>query len=536
MRLSQKFTRVTPTPRATHSRRTFLRAATAAGATVGGGVLIANRTNFGADSSAQLSTHRFGSPDILAEGSADMISSAGIVAGQLAALPSGEKYMTVAFPHGIAAGEHAEARLRFILSDGSARDITVHASAHSRDDIALAYTSDPITVPVEAVKVQLISGDRAFCHLVFMPDTAKFEEFVSAAIAGIAPYEPQLSPEEIDRLHELAYNGASTAEAIGMDPQIVQSVLTRLGLHNQGTRGTDNTATRPEPADTPSPTTPTTERSTSTTAATPIPTTTKAPAPTSSRTSVTPVTPTRQPATAPIITTQSATAPTSTTQPATTTEPKSGAHVIDGLHVISRTEWGANEALATWTPRFTRAQLITVHHTAWNTANITDYTAHMRSLYAFHAASMNGGQGWGDIGYHLLIDPNGRVYQGRSTGSSTQAVFQPGSLNGTPRSVTAGHVFNANDGNIGVCLMGDFSHSQPTDAAQQALTKVIRHLCRGLGLDPQGSVQYSNELAGIRISKPTVTGHRDWDDVSGATGCPGDLAYPLLQSVRANAR
>ncbi len=127
-----------------------------------------------------------------------------------------------------------------------------------------------------------------------------------------------------------------------------------------------------------------------------------------------------------------------------------GANVIDGLRVVSRREWGANEALMGWTPRFTRAQLITVHHTAMATTANGDYAANVRSIYGFHASSANGGRGWGDIGYHLLIAPDGTVFQGRSTGMEGQAVFQPGSLGGTPMSVTAGHVYNANNGNIGV--------------------------------------------------------------------------------------
>lgn len=527
MRLSQKFTRATSAPRHTHSRRTFLRVATAAGATVGGGALIANKTNFGADSLAEQNKRGAHSSDRLADGAAEMINAAGIVAGQLAALPAGEKFMTVSFPHGVAAGEHAEARLRFILRDGSSRDFSVHVSDHGRDDMALAYTSDPINVPVDAVKVQLISGDRAFCHLVAIPDTATLEELATAALSGLAPYEPELSPAEVDRLHELAYEGASIAEAADIDPQVVNSVLARLGLTKPGQEP------RREPTDKPKPT----STAPSTTAVAPVPTKTTL-ASAQSVITVKPTTTRTTPTTAP----SSAVTPVPTTATSTTTpssptrvEQTSGANVIDGLRVISRAEWGANESLATWTPRFTRAQVITVHHTAWNTSNITDYTAHMRSLYAFHASALNGGRGWGDIGYHLLIAPDGRVYQGRSTGSSTQAVFQPGSLEGTPRSATAGHVFNANDGNIGVCLMGDFTNSKPTAAAQEALTQVVRHLCRGLGLDPEGSVQYSNELAGIRISKPAVTGHRDWDDVSGATGCPGDLAYPVLAAIRKNA-
>ena len=69
-----------------------------------------------------------------------------------------------------------------------------------------------------------------------------------------------------------------------------------------------------------------------------------------------------------------------------------GANVINGLRVVSRREWGANESLMGWAPRFTRAQLITVHHTAMATPVNGDYAANVRSIYAFHASSANGGR------------------------------------------------------------------------------------------------------------------------------------------------
>lgn len=209
-----------------------------------------------------------------------------------------------------------------------------------------------------------------------------------------------------------------------------------------------------------------------------------------------------------------------------------GANVINGLRVVSRREWGANESLMGWTPRFTRAQLITVHHTAMATPANGDYAANVRSIYAFHASSANGGRGWGDIGYHLLIAPDGTVFQGRTTGTDGQAVFQSGSLGASPMSVTAGHVYNANDGNIGVCLLGNFMQQAPTPAAINSLVRVLGHLCRGLGLDPRGHVRYVNNAARLNLTRRTIIGHRDWGDVSTATACPGDRAYALMNQVR----
>lgn len=205
-------------------------------------------------------------------------------------------------------------------------------------------------------------------------------------------------------------------------------------------------------------------------------------------------------------------------------------NVIDGLNVVSRTGWGANEGLMGWTPGFSTAQMITVHHTAMRTSHNTDYASQVRGIYDYHARQL----GWGDIGYHLLIAPNGTVFQGRATGDPTQAVFSRGSTLGIgrPQVVTGGHVYNANDGNVGVCLMGDFTNEAPTGAAIDSLVRVLGHLCRGLGIDPRGHVRYVNHQSGLNVGRRSIVGHRDWGDVSSATACPGNRFYPQLDSVR----
>lgn len=203
------------------------------------------------------------------------------------------------------------------------------------------------------------------------------------------------------------------------------------------------------------------------------------------------------------------------------------ANVIDGLSVVSRAAWGANEAATTWGPSYAPAQCITVHHAAMSVAGVRDYASSVRGIHSYHTVT----QKWGDIGYHLLIDPNGEVYQGRETGFASQAVFQPGSLLARPQVVNGGHVFNANTGNIGICLLGNLDTSAPSQAMVDSLVRVLGHLCRGLGLDPRGSVRYSN---GARAAvKPAITGHRDWADFAGGTSCPGSSAYPLLSGIRA---
>ncbi|KQB83236.1 peptidoglycan recognition protein family protein [Corynebacterium oculi] len=210
------------------------------------------------------------------------------------------------------------------------------------------------------------------------------------------------------------------------------------------------------------------------------------------------------------------------------------AAVTEDLRVLSREQWGADESLMTWAPEYGAPTCITVHHTEIPTGHEPEYQhnwpAAVRAIYRFHASSDNGGRGWGDIGYHLLIDPEGTVYQGRTTGTPAQAVFSDASAG---QAVTAGHVFKANVGNIGVCVIGNFTQDHPTTAAYRSLVTVLGALCRACALDPLGQVRYTNPATEVDITQPTISGHRDWQSVTGISkDCPGRNLWYQLPEIR----
>ncbi len=186
---------------------------------------------------------------------------------------------------------------------------------------------------------------------------------------------------------------------------------------------------------------------------------------------------------------------------------------------VTRAGWGADESLRfddagneVWPAESYPVQAITVHHTAWQTSG--DYAADVRAVYQLHAVE----QAWGDIGYHLLIDPDGRVYEGRHSGDDPLPVFAEPPSPEKAESVTAGHVLQMNSGNIGVCLLGDFTDEMPTRAAQDSLVNVLRTLCRITGVDPTAEVEYVNPVNGATATMQSVSRHRDWL----ATECPGN--------------
>ncbi|WP_051163618.1 peptidoglycan recognition protein family protein [Nocardia brevicatena] len=213
-----------------------------------------------------------------------------------------------------------------------------------------------------------------------------------------------------------------------------------------------------------------------------------------------------------------------------------------GFPVVTRSGWGADESLMTWgEPEFAPAQLITVHHSAIpDGTEYSDYRDAVLEIFRYHALPAPNGQGWGDIGYHLVIDPNGVVYAGRSTGTTTEPaddspIFEPGSkLTRGAQIITAGHVVGANTGNIGICMIGDFTHHLPSKPALHSLDIVLARLCTGLELDPFAQVHYVNPVNGNTATMPAISGHRDWQAIAGPTDCPADFlhgALPLLRGL-----
>jgi hypothetical protein len=207
-----------------------------------------------------------------------------------------------------------------------------------------------------------------------------------------------------------------------------------------------------------------------------------------------------------------------------------GATTLSGGSVLglrTRSGWGADESLRfdedgndLWPAVFHRVQALTVHHTAMATTG--DHAADVRAVYHLHAAE----QAWGDIGYHLLVDPEGVVYEGRHSGGGLP-IFRTLPLPGLAESVTAGHAFGFNHANIGVCLLGDFTDEIPTRAAQDSLVDVLRVLCALTGVNPAERIEYVNPDTGVVTEQEAVARHRDWLD----TECPGNAFAEVFDTA-----
>ena len=94
---------------------------------------------------------------------------------------------------------------------------------------------------------------------------------------------------------------------------------------------------------------------------------------------------------------------------------------------LNRPAWGADERLrlgstgeVAYPVAFYPVQKITVHHTAsWTPWTPEDSVELVQAVYREHVA-----QDFGDIGYHLLIDPLGVVYEGRYSGGTSFPIYE----------------------------------------------------------------------------------------------------------------
>lgn len=111
-----------------------------------------------------------------------------------------------------------------------------------------------------------------------------------------------------------------------------------------------------------------------------------------------------------------------------------------------------------------RIQRITIHHSEGKNFPGMDESARVESIQTSH---MVDDHNWGDIAYHFLIGPSGIVYEGRNP------ILQGDS--GTKYTL---------EGNLLICVLGDFDHERPTAAAQKSLTELVAKQLHRFNLTP----------------------------------------------------
>ena len=127
-------------------------------------------------------------------------------------------------------------------------------------------------------------------------------------------------------------------------------------------------------------------------------------------------------------------------------------------NVIARSTWtnaGVIRAKANPMNGVTR---ITVHHDAIPSTGIRSRADAVRRLNSVRQSHLR--EGWADIGYHYVIDPQGNVWEAR------------------PLYFQGAHVKDNNEHNLGVMCMGNFNQHRPTTAQTRTLDSFLATLMR----------------------------------------------------------
>jgi len=151
---------------------------------------------------------------------------------------------------------------------------------------------------------------------------------------------------------------------------------------------------------------------------------------------------------------------------------------------------------------------IIVHHSAGFT-NYNDYLWVVNYYWDLHVNT----NGWSDIGYNWLVDPNGVVYEGRGSGN------------------IGAHFSCLNGGTIGICVIGNYMTKTVDPNALASLKELaLWEACQHNISLADSSLHASSNL----VLKP-LSAHRDANGASvgcpKGTSCPGDLLYAIIDSL-----
>ncbi|MEB3968582.1 LGFP repeat-containing protein [Mycobacterium ulcerans] len=187
--------------------------------------------------------------------------------------------------------------------------------------------------------------------------------------------------------------------------------------------------------------------------------------------------------------------------------------------IISRADWGADEALRCESPEYDRAVRAAVVH---QTAGSNDYSplesaGIVKAIYTYHSKTL----GWCDIAYNALVDKYGQIFEG--------------SAGGLTKPVEGFHTGGFNRDAWGVAMIGNFDDVAPTPLQIRAVGRLLGWRLGIAEVDPKSMVElestgssYTTVPGGAIAKLPAIFTHRD----VGNTDCPGNAAYALMDEIR----
>ncbi len=128
--------------------------------------------------------------------------------------------------------------------------------------------------------------------------------------------------------------------------------------------------------------------------------------------------------------------------------------------VIPRARWASAGPKMSMSRPMNGVNQITVHHDAYTSVGLVRESAVATRIESIRRAHRQRGSEWVDIGYHYVIDPSGRVWEGRPIG------------------IEGAHVSKTNEHNLGVCVLGNFDNQRPTSEALSAVDSFVAYQMR----------------------------------------------------------
>ncbi len=163
--------------------------------------------------------------------------------------------------------------------------------------------------------------------------------------------------------------------------------------------------------------------------------------------------------------------------------------------VLARSKWAQGEPVTTQMNRLSPVRYITVHHDGMHPFFDTDQRATAARIEAIRRAHRR--RGWGDIGYHYVVDRAGRVWEGRSL------------------RYQGAHVKNHNYANIGIVVLGNFDRQQPSQAQLASVHQLLSLL-----------------MDRYHVPASRVSTHQEW----APTACPGRYLQQFMNTSRRRGR
>lgn len=210
-----------------------------------------------------------------------------------------------------------------------------------------------------------------------------------------------------------------------------------------------------------------------------------------------------------------------TTEP-TTSSTSTASATTATPSIVTRAGWGADESLRNCGPSYSKTNKAAVlHHTAGTNSYSSSQSAGIvRGIYAYHTNSL----GWCDIGYNMLVDKYGKIFEGRY-----------GRLD---RPVLGAHARGFNTDTFGVSVLGSYDSVTPSSAALNAVSTAMAWRLRNFYVSADGRTTLVSSDSGSRypkgtsVSLPVIFGHRDVN----STACPGNQLWTRQASIRTSTR